>query len=67
MSNIVRIIAILLKMVLIGFLVNLVLSNVNPKLGFLNQNWVVWIFLYFPIFIGYESIISLIFNNKDNE
>ena len=67
MDKLIKIIAIALKIALIGFITSTILENINPKVGFFEQNWKVWVLLYLPLFMGYDSLISLIFNSSKDE
>lgn len=64
MKTLPKIMAIALKTFFIALCVKLIIDNTNPNANLLNQHFVIWIFLYIPIYMGYESLFNLIFNDK---
>jgi len=61
---IITIVVLFIKAILINLLLNYCLEIYDKKSGFINQNIIIWIFLYLPFFMGCEIIINLIFDKK---
>ena len=66
-KNIIMILAILLKLILVFSIIKFGLSYYENKNTFYNQNIVVWIFTYIPLFMGIEAIINVLLSKSKNK
>lgn len=63
-KKILRVLGFLTKCVIVYFLIKVGVKFYDTTRPAYDQNILVWLLLYIPIFTGYETIIATIFNRK---
>jgi ABC-type multidrug transport system permease subunit len=59
--------ALVIKGAIFCFLLIFALKYYKQDLPFYVQNPLVWLLFYLPVFMGYESLINVIFSNKKKD
>jgi ABC-type multidrug transport system permease subunit len=66
-SLLITILALIVKGAIIYTLLIFALKYYKQDLPFYVQNPLVWLLVYLPVFMGYESLINVIFSNKKKD
>lgn len=64
---IIRLLAFIIKMAIVYCLVIFGMGFYDKNLPLYIQNPIVWILVYLPVAMGYESLVNVLFSNKKYE